>query len=111
MDPQQYRAEYINTLRRTLEAILRGLVYRNAGEMPHYEEPIGNLMTTLGWDNIAPEQIEWYIQLILAIFDGRDYPERGTLPAIETPIHQTIIVLMEAINNNVNRIRALYQHN
>ncbi len=106
MDTQQYRAD-INNLRRTLEAILRGWVYRNAGEMPHYEEPIGNLMTALGWDNIAPEQIEWYIQIILAIFDGRDYPERGTLPAIETPIHQTMAVLGEALNDNINHVGAM----
>ena len=108
MDPQEHRALLSNSLRTTLEAILGGFVYRNAGEIPHYEIPIGNLMTTLGWENLAPEQIEWHIQLILAIFDGRDYPGRGTFPDIETPIHQTMAVLNHALDATINRIRALY---
>lgn len=109
MDYQELRTSLSNSLRTTLEAILRGFIYRNLGEMPYYEIPIGNLMTTLGWDNLNPEQTEWHTQIILAIFDGRDYPGRGTFPDIETPIQQTMIILSNTLDATINRHIELYQ--
>lgn len=111
MNHQELRTRLSNSLRTTLEAILGGFIYRNFGEMPYYETPISNLMTTLGWENLNPEQTEWHTQIILAIFDGRDYPGRGTFPDIETPIHQTMVVLSDALDATINRHRELYRLN
>jgi len=95
------------SLRKTLEAILRGDIYRNAGEIPHYEHPIHYLMDILGFENRNPEQIEHLVAIILAIFDNQDYPGQGTQPEIEAHIHQSCAILNQALHENFNRVLSL----
>ena len=102
----ELKATLRQSLRRTFEAILKGRVYRNFGEMPHYEHPIRDLKDTLGFDNLDPAQVEHLTSIILAIFDNQHYPGQGTMPDIETPIHQTCSILNQALNENINRIVA-----
>ena len=96
------------SLRKTLEAILRGGIYRNAGEIPHYEHPIKDLMDILGFENCSQEQIEHLVAIILAIFDNQDYPGQGTQPEIEAHIYQSCAILNQAFQENFNCVLSLY---
>ena len=104
---QVFQRELISGLRQTLSAMLQSRAYRNAGEMPHYEDPIRTMMTALNWQNLGPEQTGRLTGVVLAIFDNIDYPGRGTMPAIEALIHQMMQELTGALTRNLNRILAL----
>jgi hypothetical protein len=95
-------------LRHTFLAILTGRVYRNAGELDEYEVPIAQLMATLNWRNLELARRDILTSVIMAIFDGQDYPGRGTMPAIEQPIIHTVNELGNACEMFVNRAIARY---
>ena len=96
-------------LRHTLLAILTGRVYRNAGELDEYEDPIYQLMATLNLRNLELARRDFLTSVIMAIFDGQDYPGRGTMPAIEQHIIHTVHELANASDVFVNRTIARYR--
>jgi len=90
-------------VRRILEGMLLGTVYRNAGEMPYFEGPISQMMETIGFDNLDDDDRIRVAEIALATFDNRDYPGRGMMPGLEQPIQTMLIALAGAIQRSFAR--------
>ena len=97
--------DYISYTRRILEGVLTGAVYRNAGELPDYEDPIYEMKRTVGFYNMTNEEQARLTSIVLAAYDNRDYPGRGTMPAIEQPIQTMMVALAAAIQRSMAWLR------
>lgn len=104
---QQFKmsnVNYVSSTRRILEGVLTGSVYRDAGEIPDYEDPIYEMTHAVGFYNMTNEEQERLTSIVLAAYDNRDYPGRGTMPAIEQPIQTMMVALAAAIQMSMARV-------
>ncbi len=98
--------DYIGAVRRVLNGALTGAAYRNAGELPDYEDPIYEMKRAVGFYNMTDEEQARLTSIVLAAYDNLDYPGRGTMPAIEQPIQTMMVALAAAIQQRMARAMA-----
>jgi len=101
MDYQSVR----NSVDSILNGCLTGALYRNAGELPIFENPIFEMKRATGFNDMSETDQAIVTTIALGMFRNTDYPGRGTIPGIEHHVTIMILALEQAITQFVTSHR------